>query len=330
MDDLLYYDGNIAICEEKWDYPTEKALGRLLSINVDSPDIENEIKPLLSCLIISKGSLTVELSEEQRRMLNANRLRELGFDIDGSNVIPSNILDSTYRLVFVSEAVTRITSYAAMHQYLAKLSLLANGDERMSSLIELPIYDEKLLGLSLEVTLPYGFGYNLDRYVLPTKAQFDKGSLKVVEPEQTVSIRALIHDFAIFRSPYFNGAHKMPNDDFEKKRICASALLSSLLSYQSQIQFTNNPDTLELERCEETLTACLGDAIIAGKIQACPWCGRPVFKKHDSSKPFCRKSHQTRYNEAAKKMLARGASVDEVADKYPHINRKTIENWPRG
>lgn len=62
MGGLLYYDGNLAICEEEWDYPAEKALEHLLRVNVDSPAIDSEIKPLLSCLLISKGDITVHLS----------------------------------------------------------------------------------------------------------------------------------------------------------------------------------------------------------------------------------------------------------------------------
>lgn len=60
----------------------------------------------------------------------------------------------------------------------------------------------------------------------------------------------------------------------------------------------------------------------------CARCGKHFMKKARSNvRPFCSKSHQTRYSEAAHAMLDRGESVDEVAEAFPHIKRSTIERW---
>lgn len=71
----------------------------------------------------------------------------------------------------------------------------------------------------------------------------------------------------------------------------------------------------------------LGVMITEGKVCACPHCGRPVYMPRKTSNPFCRKSHQTRYSEAAKAMKDRGAKPEEIAKRYPHINPETILGW---
>lgn len=76
-----------------------------------------------------------------------------------------------------------------------------------------------------------------------------------------------------------------------------------------------------------TFASTLADLLIEGKVGACPHCGRPVFMPRKSSKPFCGQAHQTRYNEKARRMLDRGASVDEVSDAFPHIKYATISGW---
>ena len=118
-----------------------------------------------------------------------------------------------------------------------------------------------------------------------------------------------------------------PDDEFERKRLIAAALLPSLLNYMSIKPFLVDESFTLVRRSDDSWAGLLADCMIQEKVIACPWCGRPVLTPNESSKPFCRPSHQTRYNEAAHAMLDDDASADEVSEAFPHINRKTIVNW---
>ena len=125
-----------------------------------------------------------------------------------------------------------------------------------------------------------------------------------------------------------SGLFVLPADEFGMKRLAASYLLASLVNYCSSTPFDIDPETLGLMRSSRnTFASALADLLIEGKVGACPHCGRPVFMPRKSSKPFCGQAHQTRYNEKARKMLGRGASVDEVSDAFPYIKYGTISGW---
>ncbi|MBQ9002257.1 MAG: hypothetical protein IJ087_10430, partial [Eggerthellaceae bacterium] len=127
---------------------------------------------------------------------------------------------------------------------------------------------------------------------------------------------------------YLDGSCLFGEGEFGIRRIVAAELLEALLNYTSALPFTMEEDAPMIKRDDSKVyTSALADLMIEGKVGACPWCGRPMLLLRKTSKPFCRQSHQTRYNEKARKMLVDGASVNDVIASFEHIQPATIRNW---
>lgn len=118
-------------------------------------------------------------------------------------------------------------------------------------------------------------------------------------------------------------------DSLMKKRVFAAGMLATIAASFAASGFTTNRKTLALQRSStNNIVAIFIDDVIDGKVTACPICGNPVFlPRLNESTPFCRKSHYIRYNEQAKRLYGKGASIDEVLAAFPHIGRETVANW---
>lgn len=111
-------------------------------------------------------------------------------------------------------------------------------------------------------------------------------------------------------------------------RIAASLMLVALTeALQRSLRLVRiDPETLRLGRLgRTTMLDDLIDAIAAGKLHACPNCGRPLI----GNSAYCKHGAcAQRYNERAKAAaLAGGMSEAEVLEAFPHIQPKTVHSW---
>lgn len=329
---LLYCDSEFAIIEEKG-LPFETVVKILIRINVENPNFKRDIKPLLGCCPLVAFVSNWEgmpLSGESPNNRNYKRLGELGYEIvafDGHDYVRSVEYMEGQTIVSVAEAVESIVTYADMLQYLAKLHLLASGDRRMETLLDSISYDKKLRIMSLAVVLPIEFKRVLLSSNLPTPACFDASTIKDVELGRSFSVDAKVLDAALGYYPSVHRAHHVRDGGFLEKRLFAASLLSSLLCYRASIKFEIDADSYMLKRSGEGYVSFLGDAIIEGKVTACPHCGRPIYKPRASSMNYCSDSCRTLYNRAAHNLFNSGANIDEVKERFPFVNIKTIESW---
>lgn len=336
MAKLLYYDGATAVCDfGKLGGSNEKAIKLLLEVDANAPD-ERHMKQLVQCWGIASqawSSVTDEHRTEIRQKLekngNAEKLRSLGYSV--SNGVVSPVFRGRQIVVSVHTAVERVKTIAAYIQYLGNLHLLIGGDESKSNLIP----DVKCVNpwtVKFDAVLPWAFIYNIDRCKLITPAQFNSKKIKVVEDGRCFSVPVIIDYSDMMRTPFGvepnSALRPVPNDDFEVKRVIASALLVSLISYQTAAPFTFDEETLALKRNDaDTFTSTLAEAIVSGKICACPWCGRPMLLQREKAMRYCTPTCRTLYNREAKRMLKAGATVEEIHESFPVIQIETIRGW---
>jgi len=336
MGKLLYNDGILAVCDfEIGENDDEKAVRLLIGIDESSPDMEKHVKPLLECWDIPVLLIDLPFSDKEKASIlaraSAKRLKSLGVTVEGGSISPMVQFptSTTLRLVTsVPHTVSRIRDVAKLLQFLARLYLLADGDTRHAEM--LPNAKIESDALELDVELPDLLFIALTGCVLPTPASFDVDGAEPGDHEGFTLVGTKIPYDRMHRYPADgeNDLFILPADALELKRMVAVYLLSSFVNYCSAAPFSVDLESLRLVRSNSsTFASTLADFAIAGKIGACPYCGRPVFMSRKTSKPFCRQSHQTRYNESARQMLNRGADVDEVADAFPHIRYGTISGW---
>ncbi len=111
-------------------------------------------------------------------------------------------------------------------------------------------------------------------------------------------------------------------------RIAANLMLIALTEalHRSLRLVRIDPETLRLGRhSRTTMLDDLIDAIAAGKLHACPNCGRPLI----GNSAYCKHGAcAQRYNERAKAAaLAGGMSEAEVLEAFPSIQPKTVHSW---
>lgn len=334
ISELLYFDGEVAI----YDYALElfersnEALKLLLDVDTDKPDIKRHIVPLIPFL----GGLARDWSVDTRDARYADSadietLNALGFKVENGIISPIDFrtLKDLRFITTLSRAQERAVTTAEYLQYLSKLYLLANGDRRQSSLIPDVKHDYDGLGVAFDMTLPWGFRYRLENTKFNTAANFETDGIRTIEERRSFSIPVKISYADIGKNPFASRDSFMHwfDDDFEEKKAIASILLASLLNYMSTMPFLVDESYSLMRRDDDSWAGTLADCMIQKKIIACPQCGRPVYKPRENSKPFCKQGHQTRYHEAAKRMLYKGESVESVFKKFPSIHRETIETW---
>lgn len=347
MGKLVYFDGVVAVCdfEESEQDSREKAVKLLLEADIYTPHIEKHVKPLLECGEMFGGSpLGIPWGLDDGEWANiedsADRktLSDLGYTMNERSISPRDFdeFPPLRTLLYVPRAVNRICELSRCVQFLAKLFLLANGDEGMAS--QLPNVECERHSMKLVAELPGALRYSLNQHrsmplgegVLSAPAKFDMTAVKDAPFRPTFRVPVEILYQHVLRSPYNSeeSGYRLPESGFELKRIAASAMLVSLLNCQAQRPFILTPDTLSLTRSESgTLLDALADAMIAGKIRACPHCGRPILVKRDKGMMYCSASCRTLYNRKAKEMCSDGASVDAVHASFPAIPKETIRGW---
>lgn len=328
MSKVLYNDGRLAVVDyENDDSVVDERLIKTL-LQVDEGNVGKLTRKMLGYrLFASSWYMTSDDVAWQNYALSRAdlpALERLGFDVSNGYLdMPAPDLMRCYPIA-IPRTERRVLGLAECVQYLGRLHLLSKGDERHADMLP-EVSDYMGYMFTFDVVLPRGFRLGITQSVLQTCARFNSRSIATIEKGRSFSVHVDVE----YLNVGFHSPADMPKDEIGMKSVAAAALLSSLVNYQATaLPFVTDKRTLELRRSDESsIAATMADLIIAGKIGACPHCGRPVLMPRKSSKPFCKPAHQTRYSEKARKMLDSGASVDEVASAYPHIQRETIANW---
>ena len=347
MGQLLYYDGLLAVVDYEGDSSSlEPAIQLLLQVDPENPDIDKHVKPLLECYalfrvrdLIARAELSDEQIKDIEDNIDADGLLAAGVDYR----FPFWYLGTDERLRFtayVPSAIERISLLAESIQYLARLYLFSVGDDKAADI--LPEIDEDENAFRLVAQIPRELCYNLRDLRLPTQAEFDRESMGDIDAHGTdpVSVPVTIKYSSInmFRPlPELpeDIAHLalpeemiLPKSPEERRQIVAACLLAGLADHQRgmKYRFDREPRSV-IKWGNSSFTDALMDSMLDGKVASCPYCGKPVDLKRKSSKPFCKPSHQTRYSEKARAAFRAGATPEEVAEQFPHINPETIRNW---
>ncbi len=111
-------------------------------------------------------------------------------------------------------------------------------------------------------------------------------------------------------------------------RFAADLMLIALADalHRAQRSVSIDASTLRLARASRTtMIDDLIDAIAAGKLHACPNCGRPLI----GNSAYCKHGAcAQRYNERAKAAaIAGGMTEQEVLSTFPFIQQKTVHSW---
>ena len=326
MGTLLYFDGGIAVCDyDGTADDIEHVVKLLLAFDKENSDMDKHVKPLLASDCLFHGLWNSSPEDLGLAKLRANALKELGFEMADSNMprLTPEALEECSRdgrcrkLLIVRQEMTRISELADALQYLARLYLLANGDERSSCIVPHVIYEDYRIE-PLDIELPGYFIRFVTGQSLNTNITFD---YKRNEGTTRITVCGKI-------GRYLDKGCSTREYEFQLKRIVAAFLLQALVNYTSALPFSMDDKVPMIKRDDSRrFTSTLADLMLDGKIDSCPWCGRPVMRPRKSSKPFCRQSHQTRYNEKARVMLNGGASIDEVSEAFPFIQYATICGW---
>ena len=305
---LIGIDGSLALVDMDETISGADAIQLLLDVRPEEPggvDFEKTVVPILGrwCYPMPYRWWSVPLDEQ------SPLLRDWITSDRGSRPYP----------VDISGSVWRVRQLSAQVQYLCRLHLLAKGDERHADMIDNLEFDG--VWAHFDSMTPVG--------IIPTvHERFSMVKTKQVEPEGDKRDGFEKYHFDV--SLGYDEEEDGPLDSFDQKRAAAASLLVWLLN-RSDMVFYEVDNLFGIQREEHrSVYNELADLMIAGKIYACPTCGRPVLMARKNSNPFCKKSHQTRYSERARAMFRNGATVDEVADRFKHINRATIANWERG
>jgi hypothetical protein len=340
MGEVVYNDGMIAVVQHGSvsGYRVDEALVKTL-LEVTEENVDSLLDTLLPYRLV--GSLYPngldgdDWSSYAASQANKEKLYGLGWEVsrDLGYCRLSPRLDKpnpTANLLYIPATKRNVLTHARYTQYLASLYLLSRGDERHDGLLSDVALTEN--GLSFTATLPRTFVLATHtRQSLERPVYFDPEHNRFDDEHDTFEAPATVPYETVCYWPYGQFAERhLPNGQTELKAIAASALLLELVNFSVDTPYRLDASTLSLKRSEDTsIASVLADSIISNKISACPWCGRPMLRLRRSSKPFCKKAHQTRYSEKAKAFFDKGASAEEVAEAFPYIKRATIENWQR-
>lgn len=338
MGEVLYNDGKTAVYDYEWgESVPDESIKTLLSINPNAPIPEKSIEQLIACFAIHNLINLHEMSDADKQdMANAAdtaALDMLGFWTVGRLVekpafsYGDNL--SRGRVACSVDGVRKSASLVADgFQYLAKLHLLSNGDFRHEDVAPTTT-SIKGMALRLDTVMPNYFMQAILETRLNTPARFDAASVADYGDGRSfvVAVEVPFNNVGKYPFPHLEEKYRLANDEREWKAVAVAAIVPSLLSYMTANAYGIEVGTLTLRRNSNTLVDMFADSLMAGKVRACPRCGRPVLMPRESSKPFCSANCQQRYREHALKMFERGAAEQDVIAAFPCISAKTISNW---
>ncbi len=302
-----------------------------LELDTESPMYANKIKSIIACdcaPVLAMREFKLEwLSSSVRANLDENKLHALDYTVSDGVIARLSETRENRLIVPIADSSEMINAEANNLKAIAKLFLLSKGNINAADMIPEITVDGPLDEVSMTVVLPVDYKHYLETYDLPTEVRFDTNSAKESTAYASVSIPAHISSSTTEKLQVELAGHDYSEIDILRCMV-AGPLMSSLLSYRSAASYQYDFESLRLTRNEgSTYSDKLAEAIMSGKVRACPYCGNPILMLKESSSPFCRSSHQTRYSEEAKSLLKMGASKEEIVARFPFINKKTILNW---
>ena len=139
--------------------------------------------------------------------------------------------------------------------------------------------------------------------------------------------------FKPFSVRVFGEDHIQTPDDWQAA-FCSAVLLSIA---NSDFSFSLTTNYKLFYNRHRDVTTQFAYELFTGKVKPCPQCGAPVYHSRDNASPFCpgsktnrehkSKSHYAQYYNAAKKMLKKSASIEDVIKAFPAIPESTIRKW---
>ena len=335
MGELRYYDGSIAVCEfEHEEFKSETAREdtvKLLLSYAANPSEKTFLK-LLTYPGIPWRVLAVDIVPNNRtdwdalerlgvRMSNSESLRDGAFILDYDDGFCTNKLCCS-----VDVARSRVEQLSADMALLGKLFLLAKGHERHGDVLHSVKVNESKGAVSVSVDMP-----SKSKGTATKEFTFSFDDLGCIGVKGSNRLTIIVHDDSLSDRIYTPRPRKaagyFPDSELEQKVVLAGRVLVKLLNQRSGERYCWTESDGLIDSSNDSFSDAMASAIRGGKIQACPWCGCPVLMPRKSSKPFSKQSHQTRYSEKAHALLNSGASVDEVSEEFPFIQRATIRNW---
>lgn len=216
-------------------------------------------------------------------------------------------------------------------QFVARLHLLAIGDDRQSKLMEEPKRTMTHQTIAANVDLPISIYQEvMRRHEAEMAASVDcLTDDSETDMDDSYTIRFVRSTVYVDCCKVLKTANiSAVGNSVDRRRVIAAGLLETIAASFFQPGYAINPKTLSLQwSVKANVVSCLLEYIVDKKLSTCPVCGAPVLMPRKSSSPFCKKSHQVKYHKQARNRLKRGSSVDEVASGFPHIKRETIEAW---
>lgn len=201
-------------------------------------------------------------------------------------------------------------------RYLAGLYLYAHGDERFGGVLD-SITVNNFTCVSAVSTVPRFF----HPYLELRENELSHGlHVERLKDDVTVSVNVpeIVYPYA----------------DLSKKSdaviVACFAIFQGLsMVVEPVARYQMNQQSMAWERCDNRAPIVLVmDAIVDGRVAACPVCGKPVYlKSRKNPSPFCGTAHSNTYHRRAKRLLESGASVAQVRDDFPYVGIATIDGW---
>lgn len=226
-------------------------------------------------------------------------------------------LDNALTAVFADEQSSgKAIELSEAARYLAGLYLYAQGDERFSDVLD-SISVDNYSSVSATSTVPRFF----HQYLELRGNELSHG-LRIERRQDIMTVSVTVPEIVY---PYADLAIKS-----DAVMVACFAIFQGLsMVVEPVARYQMNQQTMTWEHCDNRAPIILVmDAIVEGRVTACPVCGKPVYlKNRKNASPFCKPAHNTTYERRARRYLESGASVDEVKSDFPHVDIGTIETW---
>ena len=201
-------------------------------------------------------------------------------------------------------------------RYLARLYLYAHGDSRSSKVLDsIAVSDTECVFASS--TVPPFF-----RQYLELRNNELSHGLHIERRDSSTMVSVRVPEIVY---PYAD----LSIEQDAVKVACFAIFQGLSMVVEPAARYQMNQQTMAWEHCDNRKPIIfVMDAIVGGRVTACPICGEPVYlKARKNPNQFCGIAHSNTYHRRAKKRLADGHSVNDVCIDYPLIKRDTIKAW---
>lgn len=201
-------------------------------------------------------------------------------------------------------------------RYLARLYLYAHGDNRFSNVLDsISVHDYELVSAS--ATVPEFFnGYLIEKSAFGLSIEDNPSGSKTVTVKYPIELLWPCLDI-------------MKKEDVVNA-ACFTIFQGLSMALEPVARYQMHQHDAHWYRIETPKHMVLAmDAIVDGRVTACPVCGEIVYlKARENPSRFCSVKCSNTYHRRAKRLMKEeGLTVEEVLEKYPLIGRETVEVW---